>query len=93
MFLFCFNDLTPSIASLSRPGHGRLSLEWPLSSPPPFHTYEELPVVIGEPSVAAPGRKPNDRLVLGLTPMRLVVYLQGRNSDEMATDAAAEDNP
>ena len=28
-------------------GEGATTLEWTLSSPPPFHTYEELPVITG----------------------------------------------
>jgi cytochrome c oxidase subunit 1 len=26
-------------------GEGATTLEWTVSSPPPFHTYEELPVI------------------------------------------------
>jgi cytochrome c oxidase subunit 1 len=27
-------------------GEGATTLEWKVSSPPPFHSYEELPVVV-----------------------------------------------
>jgi cytochrome c oxidase subunit 1 len=28
-------------------GEGATTLEWTVSSPPPFHTFEELPVIEG----------------------------------------------
>ena len=31
-------------------GEGATTLEWTLSSPPPFHSYDELPVVASSPS-------------------------------------------
>ena len=33
-------------------GEGATTLEWTLSSPPPFHQYETLPVIVDEPSHA-----------------------------------------
>ncbi|MGH7034069.1 MAG: cbb3-type cytochrome c oxidase subunit I, partial [Stellaceae bacterium] len=31
-------------------GEGATTLEWTLSSPPPFHSYDELPVIASSPS-------------------------------------------
>jgi cytochrome c oxidase subunit 1 len=31
-------------------GEGATTLEWTVSSPPPFHSYDELPVIASTPS-------------------------------------------
>jgi cytochrome c oxidase subunit 1 len=30
-------------------GEGATTLEWTVSSPPPFHSYDELPVIVSAP--------------------------------------------
>jgi heme/copper-type cytochrome/quinol oxidase subunit 1 len=47
LFLFIiFRTLTAGAKCAENPwGEGATTLEWKISSPPPFHTYEELPEV------------------------------------------------
>jgi cytochrome c oxidase subunit 1 len=43
-FYVCFRTFTSKQAAEANPwGEGATTLEWQVSSPPPFHTFDELP--------------------------------------------------